>query len=183
MSKQEKIKSTPETQQIEKAEIGGLEDFDMDFFQEIDEDNWIALGNEDYKNQKYFTVKGTKGENLGIIGVFDTNEDTNVTHTIVAPEFRGNKLAAKFKHHLMDKLDLDHITLIINYDPDHPPEYNPDHPDFNPKVSKDDNTTNWASIRATEKIEGVRRVSDEAYEKEFHKVKFIYEKPPNKVVE
>jgi len=60
-------------------------------------------------------------------------------------------LRAEFKLNLMEKLDLSHITMTIDLD-------------------------NTASIRATEKLPGVRKVSDEQYEREFHKVKYVLEK-------
>jgi RimJ/RimL family protein N-acetyltransferase len=84
--------------------------------------------------------------------VYDTDDEQNVTHTVVDPKHRGQGLAEKFKNDLMDRLDLPFVTLTIDLD-------------------------NAASIRAAEKLPGIRRASDAEYEKEFHKAKFIYEKP------
>jgi len=143
----------------EPAEIQSLGDFDMQYFQELEGQNgWIAIGQEeyqqDYKNQKYFTVFGSKGEKLGIVGVYDTeiSDEKNVTHTVVDPKFRGQGLAVKFKQLLIDELNLPFITMTIDL-------------------------KNLKSIKATEKLPGVKKVSDEQYEKDFHKVKYVYERP------
>ncbi|MBU0732109.1 GNAT family N-acetyltransferase [Patescibacteria group bacterium] len=154
MNKQEARRPTPEKQEIKKVEIGNLDEFDMDYFHQLEgEDGWIAIGQDNCQNQKYFTLGGTEGDKLGIIGVFDTDEDSNITHTVIDPKFRGQRLASRAKHELMDKLNLPFITMIIDLD-------------------------NLPSIKATEKIPGVKRVSDDTYEEEFHKVKLVYEKPP-----
>lgn len=73
-------------------------------------------------------------------------------HTVVDPKYRGQGLAAKFKEEIIKELSLPFITLTISLD-------------------------NESSIRATEKIPGVKKVSDAQYEKEFEKVKYIYELP------
>jgi hypothetical protein len=52
----------------------------------------------------------------------------------------------------MDELGLDFITMTIDVD-------------------------NTPSINATEKLPGVKKVSDTEYEEEFHKVKYVYERP------
>ncbi len=133
----------------ETAVIQSLGVFDMYFFQELEGKNgWIALDQENCKNQHYFIVYGDSGEKLGIIGVFDTDYDKNIIHTVVVQKYRGQGLAAKFKKRLMDELNLPFITVIINID-------------------------NIASIRATEKLPGVEKVSDEKFEHDFHKVKYI----------
>ncbi len=148
--------SVSEQAESEKAQIKELNDFNMKYFQELEgEDGWIAIGMDNCKNQKYFTAVDSKGEKLGIVGVYDTDDDQNITHTIVDPEFRGQGLATQFKDHLMENLDLPYITLIIDID-------------------------NEASLSAAEKLPGIKRVSDKNYEQEFHKVKFIYKKPEPK---
>jgi hypothetical protein len=58
----------------------------------------------------------------------------------------------KFKETLMADLNLPFLTLTIDLD-------------------------NTSSIRAAEKIPGIRKVSDAAYEQEFHKAKYIQEPP------
>jgi RimJ/RimL family protein N-acetyltransferase len=136
----------------ETFEIRNLCDFDMEYFKQLEgQDGWIALGQENCTNQQYFTAVGGNHEKLGIIGVYDAADEKNVIHTVVDPKYRGHGLAAKFKMQLMEKLNLPFITMTINID-------------------------NIASIKATEKISGVKKISDEQYELEFHKVKYIYEK-------
>src|SRR3989338_8281354 len=130
----------------EPAEIQSFGDFDMQYFQELEGQNgWLALGQENCINQRYFTVFGSKGEKLGIVGVYDTADVKNVTHTVVDQKYRGQGLAAKFKQRLMDEINLPFITMTISLE-------------------------NIASIRATEKLPGVKKVSNEQYEREFHKV-------------
>ena len=125
----------------------------MAYFMALEgEKGWIALGQDNCRNQKYFTVLSDAGEKLGIVGVYDTDYEQNITHTVVDPRFRGQGLAWKFKQKLMDQVGLDSITLTIDLD-------------------------NTFSIRAAEKIPGIRKVGDAEYEKEFHKAKYIYEKP------
>jgi len=141
------------------VKIQNLGDFDMQYFQEMEGQNgWLALGQENCVNQRYFTVYGSKGEKLGIVGVYDTADEKNVTHTVVDQKYRGQGLAAKFKQRLIDELNLPFITLTISLD-------------------------NIASIRATEKLPGVRKVSDAEYERDFHKVKYVYERPEEKQIE
>lgn len=136
----------------EREEIQSLGAFDADYFKEIDgQDGWNALGEENCTNQQYFTVYGTGGKKLGIVGVYDSNEDKNLAHAVVEKKYRGQALAAKFYQHLLDTLKLPFITLTVNLD-------------------------NTASLRATEKLPGVRKTSDEKYEQEFHKAKYVYER-------
>lgn len=136
-------------QVINVAELVG---FDKEYFEELEGvDGWNALEGDYYIKQQYFTVLGDNGEKLGIIGIYDTEDEQNVTHTVVDPKFRGKGLAAKFKDALMDELDIEFITLTIDLD-------------------------NEASIRAAEKLPGVRRVSSELYESDYHKAKYIYER-------
>jgi len=133
--------------------MGQLADFDEEYFHELEgEKGWIALGQDNCSNQKYFTVVGPSGERLGIIGVYDTEDDQNVTHTVVDPKFRGRGLAGEFKKKLMEELGLSSVTLTIDLD-------------------------NQASIRAAEKLPGVKKVSNEQYEDDYNKAKYIYEKP------
>ncbi|PIZ99742.1 MAG: hypothetical protein COX77_00690 [Candidatus Komeilibacteria bacterium CG_4_10_14_0_2_um_filter_37_10] len=132
-----------------KVEIQGLGDFDQQYFDEIQgHDDWIALGSEDYTNQHYFTVFGTNNEKLGIVGVYDTDYEKNVTHTVVDPKYRNQGLSGKFKQYLIKKLDLPFITLTISLD-------------------------NIPSIKATGKIPNVQKISDANYERQFHKVKYL----------
>ena len=143
----------------EPAEIQSFGDFDMQYFQELEGQNgWLALGQENCINQRYFTVFGSKGEKLGIVGVYDTADVKNVTHTVVDQKYRGQGLAAKFKQRLMDEINLPFITMTISLE-------------------------NIASIRATEKLPGVRRISDDQYERDFHKVKYVYERPKKEPTE
>jgi RimJ/RimL family protein N-acetyltransferase len=129
-----------------------LRDFDLEYFKELEgEDGWNALGLENCHNQRYFTVFGDKGEKIGVVGVYDTDDDKNITHTVVDKKYRGMGLAAKFKQLLMDELALPYITMTISLD-------------------------NVASIRATEKLPGVKRVRDEKYESDYHKAKYVYSK-------
>ena len=151
----------PELQHYEQepSEIQSLENFDMQYFQELEGQNgWLALGQENCINQRYFTVYGSKGEKLGIIGVYDTADEKNVTHTVVDQKYRGQGLAAKFKQRLMGELNLPFITMTIDLE-------------------------NIASIRATEKLPGVRKISDEQYESDFHKAKYVYESPKKEPTE
>lgn len=138
---------------FEKVEIKNLGDFDMQYFQELEgQDGWIALGQENCMNQHYFTVFGNKDEKLGIVGIYDTADEKNLVHPVVDQKYRGRGLASKFMQLAIDKLNLPFITMTISLE-------------------------NIASIRATEKLPGVKKVSDEQYEREFHKVKYVYERP------
>ena len=146
-------KSKTSSYEKNPVEIQNLGDFDMQYFQELEgEKGWLALGQENCMYQRYFTVYGSQGEKLGIIGVYDTADEKNVTHTVVDPKYRGQGIAAKFKQHLMDELNLPFITMTISLE-------------------------NIASIRATKKLPGVKKISDEQYEHDFHKVKYVYERP------
>jgi predicted GNAT family acetyltransferase len=86
---------------------------------------------------RYFTVRSDTKDKLDIIGVYDTEFEKNVSHTLVNPKYRGQGLAGEFKPKLMAELGLPFLTLTI---------------DLN----------NTASIRAARKILGIRKVSDEA---------------------
>jgi RimJ/RimL family protein N-acetyltransferase len=137
----------------EPFDIQSLDDFDMQYFQELEGENgWLALGQENCMNQRYFTVYGRNGEKLGIVGVYNTVDEKNVVHAVVDPKYRGKGLAARFYQRLMDELNLPFITMTISLE-------------------------NIASIRAAEKLPGVKKVSNEQYERNFHKVKYVYERP------
>lgn len=136
-----------------ETEVKDLDDFDMEYFREIEgDDGWIALDMENCRNQRYFTAKGIEGEPLGIVGVYDTDDERNISHTVVDPRFRGQGLSRQLKDRMMDRLGLPYVILTVDLD-------------------------NAASLRAAEKLPGVKRVSDESYEREYHKAKFIYERP------
>ena len=144
------IKNGPPDTQRETRKIGKikLEEFDPEYFKSLEGENgWIAIGMENCKNQRYFTVCAEDGEKMGIIGVYDTADDESITHTVVDPKYRGQGLAEKFKHALMDSLGLPFVTLTISLD-------------------------NKSSLRAAEKLPGVKKISDEEYEKAFHKAKY-----------
>lgn len=103
-----------ENKETKQVNVGKLDDFDLDYFKSMkDNGGWIAIGNEDYKNQRYFTAYSDSGEKIGIIGVYDFDDEQNITHTVVDPKYRGQGLAAKFKYLLMDKLGLPFINLTI----------------------------------------------------------------------
>lgn len=157
LKEENSTKNNPD--ELEKVAIKNLGDFDMQYFQELEgQDGWIALGQENCANQRYFTVFGDKDEKLGIAGIYDTADEKNLVHPVVDQKYRGQGLAAKFMQLAMEKLDLPFITMTISLE-------------------------NAASIRATEKLPGVKKVSDEQYEQEFHKVKYIYERPQKKPTE
>lgn len=134
-------------------EISKLGDFDMEYFHKLEGENgWIAFGLDNCKNQRYFTVLGSAGEKIGIIGIYDTDEDKNVAHIVVDGKYRGRGLAPKIYQKIVDELNLPFIILTINL-------------------------TNASSIRAAEKMAGIDRVSDAEYEKMYQKAKYIYRSP------
>lgn len=138
--------------ELQRVEVSRVGDFDAEYFQTIEgPDGWSALGQENCRNQRYFTVYGSNGERLGIVVVYDTDDDQNISHTVVDPRFRGQGLATRFKEQLMDALKLPFLTLTIA-------------------------TSNTASFHAAEKLPGVVRVSDASYEQEFQKAKFRLER-------
>jgi RimJ/RimL family protein N-acetyltransferase len=142
--------SSLNTAESEPTQCDHLGEFDMDYFRSLEgETGWIAIGQDNCRNQQYFSVYDENGGKLGIVGVYDTDGDQNISHTIVDPSYRGQGLATKFKDLLMNKQELKFLTLTIDLD-------------------------NKSSIRAAEKLPGVKKVSDEQYENEFHKAKFIY---------
>lgn len=147
----------PEAQQeVKKIDKIKLGDFDMDYFKSLEgEDGWIALGQENCTNQRYFTVLAEDGTKVGIVGVYDTEDDQNITHTVVDPKYRGQGLAAKCKDALMDSLGLSFVTLTISLD-------------------------NTPSLKAAEKLHGVERISDAKYEADFHKAKYRFNRVEKK---
>lgn len=96
------------------------------------ENGWIALGDEFYRNQKYFTVLSDTGEKLGVVDVYDTEHEKNISHTVVDPKFRSQGLATKFKERLMAELGLPFLAMTIGLD-------------------------NTSSIKAAEKISGIKK--------------------------
>lgn len=130
-----------------------LKAFDPDYFASLEgKDGWIAIGQENCRNQRYFTVLDDTGERLGIVGMYDTDEDRNITHTVVDRKFRGRGLAREFKELLLEATGEDHYIATVDLD-------------------------NEASLRSMEKIPGVTILSDTDYEERFHKRKFRYEIP------
>lgn len=144
------VQPAPEKKE-QKMEVSELGEFDMDYFKSLGGDGWIALGMEGCKNQRYFTVYSDEGEKVGIVGVYDTNDEENISHTVIDPKFRGQGLARQAKEKLMEKLDLPFLILIIDLG-------------------------NASSLGAAEKIDGAEIVSDEAYEKYQHKRKYRWER-------
>lgn len=147
-------RANPELNKKEKLiELGKLADFDQEYFESLEgEKGWIALGNDFYKNPRYFTGMSTDKEKVGIIGVYDCGPDQNILHYVVDPNYRGQGLARKLTDKIMADLNLPYVVLTIDLD-------------------------NKASLRAAEKFPGIEKVSDAEHEKEFHKAKFIYKKP------
>jgi L-amino acid N-acyltransferase YncA len=137
----------PEIKENKEIKVEKLADFDMEYFKTLEGENgWIAIGQENCKNQKYYTVIGDGGEKLGIVGVYDTDDEQNLTHVVVDPKFRGQGLTSKFYEVLMVKENLSSLTATVD-------------------------RGNIASARAHEKA-GFRKVSDKTYEEEFDKVKY-----------
>lgn len=146
---------TPEEARGDREPIvlGELQPLDMDYFYELEgADGWIAFGDEYYRNQRYFTVVDDKGKKLGVVGVYDTDDDNNITHTVVDPEYRGQSLATKMKLKLADSLGLNAMTMTVDLD-------------------------NESSLRSVEKMPDTERVSNEVYEQENHKAKFEWKRP------
>lgn len=136
---------------IERSHIGRLDNFDPTYFSQLEGSNgWIAIGQDNCTNQRYFTVLGTNGEKLGIVGLYDTADDKNISHTVVDPKYRGQGLAKKFKDKLLEATGENFYTATVDLD-------------------------NTASLAAMAKIPGIKVVSDEIYEQEFHKRKFRYD--------
>lgn len=141
------------TKKPEAPKIKELAPFDPEYFAELEgPEGWTAIGQEHCTNQRYFTVIGEDGRKLGIVGLFDSDhEGKNITHTIVDPKYRGLGLARLFKEKLLDATGETFYVATVNLD-------------------------NPSSLAAMSKIPGVRIISDEAYEKEFQKRKFRFER-------
>lgn len=134
----------------EDIEIAELAEFDKEYFYSISKDGkeeWIAFGMENCKNQRYYTVIGDGGVKLGIIGVYDTENEQNITHIVIDPKFRGKGLLSKFYDQLLEKENLSFLIATINID-------------------------NIASVKSHEKA-GYEKISDKEYEEQFHKYKYI----------
>jgi len=138
---------------LQESDFGKLElhDFnpkgDMDYFYQLEgTDGWIALGMENCRNQRYYIVIGENGEKLGVVGVYDTDSEKNITHIVVDPKYRGRGLPSKFYQVLLEKTGLEFLIATIS-------------------------RSNIASVRAHEKA-GFRKVSDPAYEDEYDKFKY-----------
>lgn len=104
------------------------------------------------KNQRYFTIVGENNEKLGIVGLYDTDDDKNISHTIVDPKYRGLGLAKDFKEKLLEQTGEHYYIATVSLD-------------------------NAASLAAMEKIPGAKVVSSPEYEHEFNKRKFRYDRP------
>lgn len=146
---------SPETKNKteQPMQLGQLGDFDQQYFDSIKgEDSWIALGNDAYKNQRYFTGLSTANEKVGIVGVYDTDKDQNILHYVVDPKYRGQGLARQLTDELIAKLSLKEVILTIDLD-------------------------NTASIKAAEKLPGIKKISTPKDEEDYHKVKYRYKMP------
>ncbi len=148
---------SPEVQrEVKKIDKVKLSDFDIDYFKSLEgEDGWIALGQENCTNQRYFTVCAEDGEKVGIVGVYDTEDDKNIIHYVIGPEYRGQGLAAECTHAIIDTLNLPSVIFTISLD-------------------------NAPSLRVAEKLPGVQKISDAKYEADFHKAKYTLSGPEKK---
>jgi len=136
----------------ERPKIKGLVLFDTKYFAELEgTDGWIAIGQENCKNQRYFTVVDENDQKLGIVGLYDTDDEKNISHTVVDPKYRGLGLARLFKEKLLEVTGEDFYVATVSLD-------------------------NAASLAAMAKIPGVKIDSDEEYELNFHKRKFRFER-------
>ncbi len=137
---------------LQKSDFGKLEllDFNsnnMNYFHQLEgADGWIAIGMGNCKNQKYYIVTDHDGERLGIVGVYDTDDEQNITHIVVDPQYRRRGLVSKFYESLLQKTGLKFLIATIS-------------------------RSNIASVRAHEKA-GFRKVSDSAYEDKYDKFKY-----------
>ncbi len=147
------------TKEKELKQIKSLREFsdsDLDYFKELEGENgWIAYGDPTYQNVRYFVVDSDNDEHLGIVGLFDFEDQKNVTHAVVDPKFRGQGLAQKFLDKITKELDLKFYICTVDLD-------------------------NVSSLRAMGKNPNLLRVSDADYEEKYHKVKFQYEKSEQK---
>lgn len=131
-----------------------LTNFDADYFHSIESDDaWIAIGTEEYQtnysNQKYFTVIDVDNKPLGVVGIFDSHDQKNLTHIVIDPKHRNKGLLKDIYFALMEKVGVRFLIATIN-------------------------VKNIASKKAHEKA-GFIKISDEAFENEFQKFKYRYE--------
>ncbi len=161
---EKKISNIAETNSVNATEVKvgvqGLHDFnaesDMDYFKSLEgDDGWIAIGMDNCLNQKYFIVMGDNGEKLGIVGVYDTEDEKNITHIVVDPKYRRQGLVSKFYNSLLSRVDLQFLTATISRD-------------------------NIVSYKAHEKA-GFKKVSSDRYEDKYDKFKYQYWKDENKI--
>jgi predicted GNAT family acetyltransferase len=144
------------TEPRERPQIGHLDHFDSDYFKQLEgPDGWMAIGQENCRNQRYFTVMSTTGEKLGIVGMYDTDEDKNISHTVVDPKYRGMGLAKDFKEKLLDQTGEQFYIATVNLN-------------------------NASSLAAMQKISDAKAISTPEYEREFNKRKFRYDRPETK---
>ncbi len=130
-----------------------LTNFDVDYFHSLEGDNaWIAIGHEEYQknysNQRYFTVIDHETEHLGIVGIYDFDNQKNLTHIVIDPKHRNKGLLKDIYCKLMEETGVRFLIATIN-------------------------VKNIASKKAHEKV-GFIKISDEAFENEFHKFKYKY---------
>jgi L-amino acid N-acyltransferase YncA len=141
-----------EIKESREIKIARLADFDLDYFKRLEgEEGWIAIGQENCKNQKYYTVIGEDGEKLGIVGVYDMEDEKNLTHITIDQKYRGKGLVPKFYEAIMAKENLSSLTATIS-------------------------RGNRPSIISHERA-SFKKISDSAYEEKFDKFKYRYEKP------
>ena len=77
---------------------------DMDYYYGLEgRDGWIAIGMNNCINQKYFIVIGDNNINLGIVGVYDINDERNITHIVIDKKYRGRDLTSQFYKYLIKK--------------------------------------------------------------------------------
>jgi len=124
--------------------------FDLNYFQSIagQDDNWIAIGMDNCFNQKYYIVQDEDSNKIGIVGMYDTNDEKNLTHILIDPNYRGLGLLKEFYKLLRQKENPVYLIATIDI-------------------------KNISSIKSHEKA-GFRKISNEKYEKDFHKFKYKY---------
>ena len=126
-------------------------EIDMSYLQQIDPDGenaWSAFGMENCFNLRYFIVVGNNGQRLGIVGVYDTADEVNITHVVIDPKYRGKGLLPKFYQQLMARTGCTKLVATIDRE-------------------------NMASIISHERA-GFIKTSDEAYQEEFNKFKYVF---------
>lgn len=142
-----------ESKKEQHTQLGQLTDFDQEYFNSLEgPTGWIALGHDEYQNQRYFTGLSIGREKVGIVGVYDTGTEKNILHYVVDPKYRGQGLARQLADKIMNNLGLPYLVLTIDLD-------------------------NKASLNAAEKLPGIEKISDADYEKDYNKVKYLYKAP------